>query len=431
MSGWRPSALAPVELVAIVAVMQTARSLAEAEVFLDLEPCECGEIDTDWEVTGFADLDDGRRGVSYSGLCRRCGLARTAGVTVLDRPNHPPPDHFSLPDDGPSSLLDAAVWWAIGMQYHEAAPRRLAETESLGDPAPAWRDHAAWSELRGLLTRSAAAADEVLKFLPDDAISMPMEAFWSPPSRGLREREAASFTRAQLTTDQAERWRVLGAFLAEHPEPQERADQAYQEISGPDDDLARLPVARSNDEAQLYLRLHPCTCGETEFVRNVDFGEEREGVWVLRYSGSCVACGQHREFAFRQRQDVSVPSGFAWAAGTEPGELLDAGEWMWVADALLESYPIDNDDLSGGQREDLKRDLAMSAAAVDEVLKFLPPGADSVPSSAFWTNRGRLMREAEPASFDRDLLQARRKAYLANLAGLDDQQSPKERGSLT
>jgi hypothetical protein len=52
--------------------------------------------------------------------------------------------------------------------------------------------------------------------------------------------------------------------------------------------------------------------------------------------------------------------------------------------------------------------LARSASAVDEVLLFLPPGAEELPESAFWTEEGRRARRDRPDSFTRSALQALR-----------------------
>jgi hypothetical protein len=391
--------------------MRSARTLAEAQLFLELEPCECGELDTDWDVASVSGLVGGGTGVRFDGPCGSCGRVRTSQFALPDRVRHPPPGHFAFPEDAPSPLLDPAEWWALGSQYAEAAGG-LADAVALDD------DPGARAEVLALLTRSAAAADEVLRFLPEGAPAVPVEGFRTPLGRDLREREPESFTRSRLLADQAERWRGVDAFLAAHPESWMDTGTDQPGLA-PDDAGRRLPLARSTDEAHLFLNLHPCACGESDFVRTVDSGEEDGGVWVLRYSGPCVSCGQQREFAFRQHEGASVPSGHAWADGTEHSELLDAGEWLWVADALLSAYPLDDDDLDAEEREALHRDLAMSAAAVDEVLKFMPAGVETVPRSAFWSARGRGMWAAQPGRFDRAALDGRRAAYLASRAVLD------------
>jgi hypothetical protein len=52
------------------------------------------------------------------------------------------------------------------------------------------------------------------------------------------------------------------------------------------------------------------------------------------------------------------------------------------------------------------------------MLKFVPPGADRVPESAFFTPRGRQMRQQEPDySFRRSFLEAMADGIAQDLAG--------------
>ena len=317
--------------------MHAARSMAEAFLYLELDPCECAEVEADWDVASVSTLDEGGMSIKFDGTCRGCGRVRTSYFTVPDQATQLPPDRFAGPDDGPSTLFDPAEWWAIGTQYGEAADRRLADVVTEPDPGeqrareqpageqaagehpagglrpgeqPGWHDHQAWSELTGLLARSAAAVDEMLRFLPDDATELPRDAFYTPWGRELRDREPERFARGTLATEATVRRQKLDSFVAAHPEPLQETDEVAVE-------LARLPLARSNDEAQLYLALHSCECGETEFPPNVEQSEEADGILVLRYTGRCISCGQARAFAFRQRDDPSVQTGGGWA-GTEP-----------------------------------------------------------------------------------------------------------------
>ncbi|MFD1325507.1 hypothetical protein [Micromonospora sonneratiae] len=177
------------------------------------------------------------------------------------------------------------------------------------------------------------------------------------------------------------------------------------------------PLARTNEEAHLYLELHPCPCGEADFgatssVTMVD------GNWIVRYSGRCVECDRPRSFEFRQPEELAVPDEGEWAPGQQPSELLDAGEWLWVADTYG-SVPVGAEGLSDAQREQVRVDLVAARAAIDEVRKFLPDTAAEVPDDAFWSYRGREVRAAEPGRFGRLRLDAARAAYERSLAELD------------
>ncbi|WP_433247189.1 hypothetical protein ACQPYK_46590 [Streptosporangium sp. CA-135522] len=162
-------------------------------------------------------------------------------------------------------------------------------------------------------------------------------------------------------------------------------------------------VARSGDEAHLYLDLHPCACGSADTAWESELGSVEEEP-VARYSGTCPGCGAEREFVFGLPEHEVPSVRFPTFGGREPSQLLDAGEWMWVADLTASNVPAD--DPRGAEQA-----LAIATAAVDEVIKFVPPGEDEVPERAFWSARGRGMRDAEPSRFVFDRLLVVRNAY--------------------
>jgi hypothetical protein len=174
------------------------------------------------------------------------------------------------------------------------------------------------------------------------------------------------------------------------------------------------PLARTNEEAHLFLELHPCPCGEPDFEPTSSLTQVGDG-WICRYSGECVRCGRPRAYEFRQPAEIVVPDETVWADGDQPSELLDAGEWLWVADTYA-SRSTDHTNLSESARRQLRTDLLAARAAVLEVLKFLPAGANEVPDTAFWSERGRAVRGAEPGRFGRLRLDAARTAYDRMLA---------------
>jgi hypothetical protein len=163
------------------------------------------------------------------------------------------------------------------------------------------------------------------------------------------------------------------------------------------------PLARTAAEAHLFMDLRPCRCGESAFDRRSAVVEV-EGDLATHYSGACARCGAAREFLFRLPEEIPPPVAGAVRrfGGDAPSELLDAGEWLAVAD-----------DHAG------RDDAATAAAAMDEVLKFLPVGADTVPDAALWSDRGRAVHAAEPGRFRRARLEAVRDTYRA-LAGDGD-----------
>jgi hypothetical protein len=55
--------------------------------------------------------------------------------------------------------------------------------------------------------------------------------------------------------------------------------------------------------------------------------------------------------------------------------------------------------------------LSIARAAVEEVIKFVPPGVDAVPVDEFWTPQGRELFQAEPGRFRLDRLLVVRDTY--------------------
>lgn len=162
-------------------------------------------------------------------------------------------------------------------------------------------------------------------------------------------------------------------------------------------------VARTRDEAQLYLELHPCPdCGsiETPWEHSLI---QVDGELAIRYAGICPGCEAEREYLFGLPAQETRVSGWPTFGGPEPSELLDAGQWMTVADRAAEAVPTN--PVEAG------RVLAVARAAVDEVVKFVPSGADAVPEDEFWTPEGRAVREAEPGRFRLDRLLVARDTY--------------------
>ncbi|MFC7528578.1 hypothetical protein [Actinoplanes sp. GCM10030250] len=178
--------------------------------------------------------------------------------------------------------------------------------------------------------------------------------------------------------------------------------------------MPSLPVARSHLEAHLYMDLHPCECGATNFPRVAEYGHGPEG-WQVVYSGQCEECGRDRGFTFRVSQDVPILAPSAWSALTAPSELLDPGEWLWVADRYA-SYPAEDGVLSPDEAIERCTDLAAAAAAVEEALLFVPAGASAVPAESFRSARGQSVFEVGPDRFTVNQLAEQRDLY-RQLAG--------------
>jgi hypothetical protein len=177
-------------------------------------------------------------------------------------------------------------------------------------------------------------------------------------------------------------------------------------------ELMALPLARTNGEAHLYMEMNPCPdCGEGDF----DPGNSVvlvDGDLVSRYAGPCPGCGAMREFLFRIPQNVIIPDEEEPVFGDEhPSELLDPGEWVWLADLIAGQVPAEPDGLSPDERRQMRIDLKAAAAAMSEALKFLPYPMDALPPQAMWTERGRAVYEEDPGRFRRGRLEAVERTY--------------------
>ena len=171
-----------------------------------------------------------------------------------------------------------------------------------------------------------------------------------------------------------------------------------------------MKLARTSAEAHLYIAQQPCGCGGRGFAgAGLDSAVIEAGDDLAsRYTGRCAACGVTRRFEFRLPDRPLVPPrpGLQFG-GAEPSQLLDPGEWMAIADDHSRRVPAHG---GAGQGQ---HDLAVAAAAIDEILKFIPPGGDACPAAAFTSARGRAGYDAEPGRFRRARLEAVRGAYAA------------------
>lgn len=168
---------------------------------------------------------------------------------------------------------------------------------------------------------------------------------------------------------------------------------------------------RTNAEAHVYMDQRPCTCGDIEFDRQSAVMSDG-GVLCGRYFGTCRTCGTAREFIFELPPTQRPLGGQVEYGGSEPSRLLDAGEWMAVSEYYAKLEP------------GLPEDLDVARAALEEVIKFLPDGADSVPDSAFWSERGRAVRDREPGRFRRARLAAVLEVHRTGLGRFDLTQVP-------
>jgi hypothetical protein len=102
--------------------------------------------------------------------------------------------------------------------------------------------------------------------------------------------------------------------------------------------------------------------------------------------------------------------------GPRVSTLIDAAQWQELGAEYAEQA-IEAGLAAAGAPGDrhLREEAVLSwQFAVDvaaEALRFLPDGADELPDSAFWSDRGRAVRRADPGRFTRSALVRRVEVY--------------------
>jgi hypothetical protein len=162
--------------------MQVLRTPAEAYLYFDLNPCECGE--QRFTPTHHLEDREGTLVAVYEGTCPRCGRTRRYEF-VLDPDEPPPPPAFG--GDRPSQLIDPGQFYAVGRAAAARVPVNL-------DDLP--RDR--WPTARDDMLLAIAAQQEVAKFVPPGADAVPAEAFTSDLGRAMYAGYPEDFTRAEI-----------------------------------------------------------------------------------------------------------------------------------------------------------------------------------------------------------------------------------------
>jgi hypothetical protein len=173
-------------------------------------------------------------------------------------------------------------------------------------------------------------------------------------------------------------------------------------------------VARSSPECHLYIELHPCGCGETELAAAHRLVSGDDGL-VAAYEGVCPRCRTTRTFDFAL--DPEIPPGMKFG-GARPSQIIDAGQFLAVADAAAKAVPGDAATLAGDARRLARARMERAANALEEILKFIPSGADRVPADALFSADGKETYLREPGRFRRSRLEAVLGVYRDLLAKL-------------
>ena len=180
-------------------------------------------------------------------------------------------------------------------------------------------------------------------------------------------------------------------------------------------------TARSSAEAHLYMDLHRCECGSGGFDRRHRL-ELHGDVLVAVYEGACGQCGVTRRFEFRMTEEIPPPP--PAFGGAEPSQIIDPGEFEAVAGRLAESTGIQLLNTPESEHHKLRGAMAYVVAAYEEMLKFLPPGEDAIPATAFVSEVGKARYRRDSGNYDRDILEMNVRDARAVLDDIDEVSTP-------
>jgi len=168
-------------------------------------------------------------------------------------------------------------------------------------------------------------------------------------------------------------------------------------------------LGRSLVEAYVYLDLvahdgEPGASGQATLTR------EQDGI-VVGLGALEILVPYEAEVGAREEGAVF---------GSGLSELIDPGQWILIAatytSRALEGALFYAADPSGDHSyESVEADWRFAAGAVEEALKFFPPGVAELPADALWTESGRSVYESEPDRLTRRKLESDRAFYRQSL----------------
>ncbi|MPZ27582.1 MAG: hypothetical protein GEV12_14535 [Micromonosporaceae bacterium] len=176
-------------------------------------------------------------------------------------------------------------------------------------------------------------------------------------------------------------------------------------------------VSRSTEESHLYMHLHPCECGEADFEWREHGLVQSDERLISVYSGECERCDRPRVFEFALVPEPAPPP--PALGGPNPSSIIDPGEFLQTSQVFAGTVPADLAALSDDEFYGAYDALAFALANVDEVLKFIPAGADAVPPETFRNPAGQELHARSPELFSRSRLLATRDEYGRLLAEYD------------
>lgn len=192
------------------------------------------------------------------------------------------------------------------------------------------------------------------------------------------------------------------------------AQSCLESGSGSNAKGTAMLISRSSAECHLYIELHACECGEARAPWKHQL-ESRVDALVTVYDGVCERCTRPWIFEFALDPEVAPSGKFG---GARPSQIVDAGQFLAVADAAARAVPAEVNRLDDWSRQRARALMQRAVAAIEEVLKLIPQGADRVAADALFSALGKQMYLAEPGRFRKSRLEAVLGVYCEAVARL-------------
>jgi hypothetical protein len=156
--------------------------------------------------------------------------------------------------------------------------------------------------------------------------------------------------------------------------------------------------ARSDGEAWEYMVFAMVECGGGAIEHTLRYVDKQNRA-VDVYRVSCPSRDEDLEFRFvvADKPD-DAPGRLMFGYDSTPSALLDVGQWMLLLNYHRRRVEEATEKMSVAglpgpdEADELLDDIWRGRAVAEELLKFIPAGADSFPDSAFWTPFGREMQ---------------------------------------
>ncbi|MFG2042847.1 hypothetical protein [Dactylosporangium sp. NPDC048998] len=186
--------------------------------------------------------------------------------------------------------------------------------------------------------------------------------------------------------------------------------------------------ARSTAEAQEYMMMALAECGDRLTIELVE-AYMRGDRWVGTFIAGCAELGIRREFEVHADPVPEGVEGGQFSYSTKVSTLIDAGEWYLVASRYLQAGADGEHQFDQAPSlalvEDVYESYSRAIAAISEILKFIPPGQAAPPDPAFWTERGRSVREGVGDQLTRSFLEPARARLEGILRAIREEYQPK------